>query len=120
MNIKYTHFRFSYYLPSYDIAKDIATYNGRHGLAIRYMPGITKWKPATCGGYTFCKIYLEDHSIVWGISECSHTDVFCYRTGRDLARHRALEKFSDELYDSIFSYSSLTANAFRAFAEMVI
>lgn len=43
------------------------------------------------GGKTICEIRLGNGDIVTGMALCSMSDRFCYKTGRELARWRAID-----------------------------
>lgn len=49
------------------------------------------------GGETTCEILDDGKFLSIGIATCSMSDNFCYKTGRDLALKRALEKLPEEL-----------------------
>ena len=67
------------------------TLNG--SIPLHYRRGKSTWDPAPRGGYTKCFIYDEDDALLGcGKADCSRKDAFCYRTGRNISRGRALKE----------------------------
>jgi len=94
----YRHYRFPRHSMLWPNTGNCVTpsFTGRHGVAYRYMRGVTAWQPKNNGGYTVCDLCNEDGDVlVVRIAECSPKDQFCYRTGRDIARGRALKALAE-------------------------
>lgn len=45
------------------------------------------------GGKTTCTLVLSNGESIVGTSYCSMSDNFCYKTGRDIARERAMKQY---------------------------
>lgn len=87
----YYHYRFTDASLPMDTDGPPTTHTGRHGKAYRFRRKMSKWQPRACGGYTLCAIVDADgEQLGGGWAECSPRDQFCYRTGREISRERAI------------------------------
>ena len=61
--------------------------------------GVNKslWSPGSVGGKTICNIDIrlgEIEATVVGVADCSNKDIFCYATGREISKFRAMRFIS--------------------------
>ena len=93
MRFVYKHFRFGWIADNLTVDPCLELHRGRHGVAGHYQRSVSKWTPREKGGYTICYVYsgvVEKQLLAIGTAECSPKDNFCYRTGREIARGKAL------------------------------
>lgn len=64
-------------------------YKGKPEHAMPYRKSKPPFKPYPKGGAVVCKLWAENTLVGVGISECSMSDNFCYKVGRNIAYTRA-------------------------------
>ena len=63
---------------------------GKPHLSQRYIKSKPNFEPSPKGGGVVCRIWTDDqHLLAEGIAECSMSDNFNYRVGREIALGRA-------------------------------
>jgi hypothetical protein len=83
-SVKVTHLRtVQPYLPGLWPSYRFTKYNQQSPLKVG---------PAPKGGRTEARISLPDGRVAEGVAECSMSDTFCKRIGRDIAVGRALKE----------------------------
>jgi hypothetical protein len=62
-------------------------------MLIRYEQHTRRFEPSIRGGKTICKLVLSNDDAIEGVAYCSMSDSFVYRTGREIARQRAMKAY---------------------------
>ena len=84
----------------------------------RYSRRKTEWQPAVNGGKTECHLVLDNGVEIVGVAECSMQDNFCYATGREISKGRALKKFAyyqKQREDFVYHAAKIPEARFRSF-----
>ena len=93
--ITFEYFR----VPDFDYLKTIKKGKPNSEHLVEYVRGkgfhgreIAMVSPLSNGGRVCCYIGDETRTAARGVADCSYSDNFCYKTGREIALGRALKK----------------------------